>query len=202
MCSGEGGPLGVATIRLNWRPILQIDEPGRRGKSMAQRDFLTAEEKLLVPESEELLYSTPCNMRGRRDKDPNLTGKVVVTSKNVYLLKRPIKIFGAPGPLTKEVLAIAQITGIDQTFENYLTVKSYHVRITRAGNEDVLYGLGQASAQNLIDHIQGQMGKDSQAVPAVAPVDPIEQLTRLADLLERGLVTREEFEAKKIQLLG
>lgn len=173
-----------------------------RGNLLAQRDFLTDEEQRLVPESEEIVYSTNCSIRGRSDQDPNFTGRVVVTSKNVYLLKRKFKVFGKPDGLTKEVLAIAQITGIDQTFENYLTVKSHHVRMTRAGSEVVLYGLGQASAQNLVDHIQSQLGKDSSASSPAPAVDPIEQLTKLAALVEKGLVTPEEFEAKKRQLLS
>ena len=33
-------------------------------------------------------------------------------------------------------------------------------------------------------------------------IDPVEQLTKLAALLEKGLVTQEEFDKKKKELLG
>jgi hypothetical protein len=38
-------------------------------------------------------------------------------------------------------------------------------------------------------------------LPPPAP-DPVEQLERLADLLDRGLLSRDEFEHKKRELLG
>jgi hypothetical protein len=38
--------------------------------------------------------------------------------------------------------------------------------------------------------------------PAAAAPDPIEQLTQLADLKERGLLTDAEFNAQKAKLLG
>lgn len=43
---------------------------------------------------------------------------------------------------------------------------------------------------------------DAAAGEAAAAPDPVDQLTKLADLLEKGLLTREEFEREKKQLLG
>ena len=38
--------------------------------------------------------------------------------------------------------------------------------------------------------------------PAAAPADPAEQLTKLAELRDQGIITPEDFDAKKKQLLG
>jgi len=41
-----------------------------------------------------------------------------------------------------------------------------------------------------------------QYAPAPAAVDPIEQLQRLADLKNQGILTEEEFAAQKARILG
>jgi hypothetical protein len=167
---------------------------------MSQRDLLSPEEQQMIPSSEEILYTTKCSIRGRRKEDPNFVGCIVVTAKTVHLLKRQIAVFGNK-PLTKESMPISQITGVDQTFERYLTVQSHHVRITRANNEDVLYGLGEAAARKIVETINAQTSQSGSA-PSSASIDPIEQLTKLAALLEKGLVTQQEFDDKKRQLLS
>ena len=43
---------------------------------------------------------------------------------------------------------------------------------------------------------------DSQRRGRPHPSDPIDALTRLADLRDRGVLTDEEFEAQKARLLG
>ena len=156
----------------------------------------------MIPKSEEIVFSCDSSIKGRKSSDANFVGKVVVTGKNVYLLKRKFKAFGKPEPLTKESMPISQITGIDHTFEKYLTVKSHHVRITRANNEDVLYGLSEDNAIAIVENVQNQMNNASNsATQVIMSSDPIEQLTKLAALLEKGFITQEEFNKKKQELL-
>lgn len=171
--------------------------------TLPPRERLDSEVANLIPETEEIIYATGCSIRGRNSSDTNFVGTIVVTGNNVYLVKRKFKMFGKPDPLTKESMAINQITGLDQTFEKYLTVKSFHIRITRANNEDVLYGLSEESASKIIETINNQMNKSASSNNSVTitAIDPIEQLTKLATLLEKGLVTQEEFEKKKAELL-
>jgi hypothetical protein len=45
------------------------------------------------------------------------------------------------------------------------------------------------------------MSQPVQAIEAAAP-DPIEQLRRLGELRDAGIVTEEEFAAKKAEVLG
>jgi membrane protease subunit (stomatin/prohibitin family) len=61
--------------------------------------------------------------------------------------------------------------------------------------------LGQVLAQNLQ---QGLQGGAAQAAPAVAPVKPddiIATLEKLGELKAKGILTQEEFDAKKAELL-
>ena len=41
-----------------------------------------------------------------------------------------------------------------------------------------------------------------QAAPAAAAPDPIEQLTKLAELKDKGILTEEEFAAQKAKILA
>ena len=174
-----------------------------RLKSIPPRERLGEEVSNMIPQSEEIVHFAGCSIRGRNAKDTNFVGTIVITKKNVYLVKRKFKVFGKADPLTKETMSINQITGLDQTFESYLTVKSFHIRITRANNEDVLYGLTEANASEILEAINIQMNNQgsSNSPVTINAIDPVEQLTKLAALLEKGLVTQEEFDKKKKELL-
>jgi hypothetical protein len=167
-----------------------------RLKSIPPRERLGEEVSNMIPQSEEILFFTDC---GIRSKSSDMNGYVIVTRKSIYLIKWQLKFFGKPPPKTKEVMSIAQITGLDQTYESFATVKSHHVRITRANNEDILYRLSEANASEFINIVNSQNnGANNQGA---SKIDPVEQLTKLAALLEKGLITKEEFNKKKLELL-
>lgn len=183
---------------------IAIHSVEERLKVMPPRERLGEKASSMIPQSEEIIHFDECSIRGRNSKDGDYFGRIVITEKNIYLLKNKMKLFGQPEPLTKETMAISQVTGLDQTFESYLTIKSFHIRITRANNEDVLYGLTEASATEIINAINSQMNNQETSNKSVTvnAIDPIEQLTKLAALLEKGFVTQEEFDKKKKELLG
>lgn len=124
-CPKCGGELVV--------PNLDLHETQKDTRYLPEPEYAS-----MIPQSEDVKYSHNCSIRGKENRAANFVGKVVVTDKNVYLLKRRFKAFGSREPLTKESFSLSQITGLDQTYEKYLTVKSYHVRLTRANNEDEL----------------------------------------------------------------
>lgn len=82
----------------------------------------------------------------------------------------------------------------------------YNIRFFASGNEVAMKWVTKEGFQAFADLVRGRVGKklDSSApVPAVpAQGDPIEQLRRLGELRDAGVVTPEEFEAKKAQLLA
>jgi hypothetical protein len=58
----------------------------------------------------------------------------------------------------------------------------------------------QADFEKVRDHVQARLGqKDAGSLPHSAGM--AEELTKLADLVERGFLTKEEFDARKAALL-
>lgn len=58
----------------------------------------------------------------------------------------------------------------------------------------------QAAFEQLRDAVQAQMGKGQAPLPS--PQSHVGDLVQLADLLERGHITKEEFDASKARLLA
>ena len=64
--------------------------------------------------------------------------------------------------------------------------------------------LGQVLAQNLAQGLQGQQGTPAAPAPAaavVSPADVMATLEKLGELKSKGILTQEEFDAKKAELL-
>jgi hypothetical protein len=61
--------------------------------------------------------------------------------------------------------------------------------------------LGQVLAQNLQAGLQGNPAASAPAAPALKPDDIIATLEKLGDLKAKGILTAEEFDAKKAELL-
>jgi len=60
----------------------------------------------------------------------------------------------------------------------------------------------QAEKWSEQDKVQPGYMEPSQQAAAPAPADPYVELEKLGQLKEQGIVTQEEFDAKKKQLLG
>lgn len=86
------------------------------------------------------------------------------------------------------------------------------VRLTTAGGADSIERLAPittAEARVLADRILQEAHQRRAAsftqqppTPASSQPDPVEQLARLGELRDKGVVSSEEFEAKKAELLG
>ena len=70
----------------------------------------------------------------------------------------------------------------------------------------VIAGTAQAASGRVARRQQERWAgqEAAQAPPAGAPAtdDPVEQIARLAQLRDQGILTEDEFAAKKAQLLG
>ena len=60
----------------------------------------------------------------------------------------------------------------------------------------------QAEFEAVREHVENYIAARSGAPSAPAEGDPAEQIRKLAQLRDEGLVTEDEFQAKKTQLLG
>jgi hypothetical protein len=179
------------------KPSEQNESPREQLKSLDLDRF--------IPESEEIFCMVKCQIhKGKNgkidDKSKTHSGFALVTEKNIYFIKKPLQLFGNSAPYTKEVVPISHVTGLDQTHERWALSWSYHVQITRANNEDILRELSEETATQFVDAANAQIAKLGQK--NYNTIDPIEQLTKLGSLLEKGLITQEEFDLKKKELLA
>lgn len=74
-----------------------------------------------------------------------------------------------------------------------------------SGNKAEVTNVPKVDGKALVDDVRARIS-DAPAAPTAAPavpaVDPVEQLKKLAELRDAGVLTSEEFEAKKADLMG
>jgi hypothetical protein len=79
----------------------------------------------------------------------------------------------------------------------------HHITLTVAGNRSQMRWIKSGGAQELVEVIQERIGRATAAsAPAPVAVDIPAQIQQLAGLRDQGLLTPEEFEAKKVELLS
>ena len=61
----------------------------------------------------------------------------------------------------------------------------------------------EADYQDFVEYVEDRIGK-KESTPAAAPqaTDNLEELKKLKELLDMEAITKEEYEAKKKELLG
>jgi division protein CdvB (Snf7/Vps24/ESCRT-III family) len=81
------------------------------------------------------------------------------------------------------------------------------VPVEELSDEDLHGAMDELGVQSMemTDEDYAALGTEPGAAPAEAPAEEpsyLEELEKLADLRDRGIITDEEFQAKKGQLLG
>jgi hypothetical protein len=77
----------------------------------------------------------------------------------------------------------------------------HNVQVIAPGHQvEVKWIKNAAELANVVKTARERMGQP--AVPAKSETDPVEQLRKLGELRDAGIVTPEEFERKKEELLG
>ncbi|MDX1545599.1 MAG: PH domain-containing protein [Rhodothermales bacterium] len=73
------------------------------------------------------------------------------------------------------------------------------VRLFATGNQAELRKILDDSFEEFVRYVRSQIGKKEQVL---APADAVDQLAKLGELREKGVLTEEEFAAKKQELLA
>jgi hypothetical protein len=191
-------------VQIDSKIVVKTNELNSEQNESPREQLKSLDLDRFIPDSEEIFCMVKCAIgqgkNGKIDeKSKTHNGFAIVTEKNIYFIKKPLVLFGNP-QYTREVVPISQVTGLDQTHERWALKWSHHLKITRANNEDILWELNEETSSKFIDAANIQIAKLSQK--SYNSIDPIEQLTKLASLLEKGLLTQEEFDLKKKELLG
>ena len=96
------------------------------------------------------------------------------------------------------VLLVLRVDGPDGTFELRRKVTVSRVKVPRIGERVTVYYDPKDPSNFTFRH--GDLADDEQA-PAVA-ADPVDQIARLADMHERGMLSEDEFAQAKQRLLA
>jgi hypothetical protein len=77
------------------------------------------------------------------------------------------------------------------------------VELVRAGNTDRLYACDQAQAEKWVAAVRELVSKpQGSSTTIVNEVDPLDQLKKLKDLLDAGILSQAEFDAKKTDIMN
>lgn len=118
-------------------------------------------------------------------------------SRYMQAAARQTAAFGSPGMPHR--LALAKDDASDEL------IKAVSGNAPAPGANIMVAGQSLADMMAQAQAGMAQAGIDPMTVPGTAPAaqpDPVEQLTKLADLRDRGVLSDEEFAAQKAKILG
>ncbi|MBQ8210547.1 MAG: SHOCT domain-containing protein [Clostridia bacterium] len=116
--------------------------------------------------------------------------ELTVTDKRVYGKVQFGKRVDLPVDSVSATATIQLLKGVS------VSTSSGKISFLAIKNANEIY----STINNLL--IERQQKKESVVTKVEAKVDETEQLTKYKELLDKGVITQEEFDAKKKQLLG
>ena len=125
-------------------------------------------------------------------------GIVVLTTERLFFLERSMM-----GSESLEEFALSAIQALSVSKR----MGGERIEIAHSGTKAEITSMAHGQADSIVHAFhasQRQMGSSAPAAPearSTAP-DPIEQIEQLARLRDQGILTQEEFEAKKTDLLS
>jgi hypothetical protein len=141
-----------------------------------------------IPENEEILYVAEGISEKQLNKIP-----IVVTRRCVYMAQYGAGLLGGMEAVGIPVSKIGSVFTKGGGFMVNLFISEGTVQHS-VGN------VGKAHAQKIISLVtQAQAGQPS---PQAAPLSQADELAKFKKLLDDGVLTREEFDRKKAQILG
>lgn len=122
------------------------------------------------------------------------TGLVVLTDRRLLFVQDGVM------SKTSEDFPIAKISSVQ--WSSGMVMGS--IVIFASGNKSEIKNVSKDDGKEMVDKIRHRISApapSTSSTSAVASADPIEQLGKLGELRDAGVVTTEEFEAKKAELL-
>jgi len=126
-------------------------------------------------------------------------GVAILTDKHIHLLGRGI----LKGSGYNETTSLGKITGLSRKRE--LMYMGWTVSLSRASNVDNLLGVDKDDSELFVSTANSLISNfkpTDQTVLVNQISDPLDQLKKLKDLLDSGIISQEEFEDKRKTLLG
>jgi hypothetical protein len=165
----------------------QLDQFGIKIDFMT-RDLYT-KIAALIPDGEKILYALEGLSGSKRIP-------VIITAKNVYLMARA-GIFGAD----VASIPISRITSVTAKGGAFLgLLKNLYIAEGTVVHE--IEKVDAPMAEKAIAAINQAQAQAAAPASAVAPLSQADELAKFKKLLDDGVLTREEFDKKKAQILG
>ena len=139
---------------------------------------------------------------GSVGKTPYQIVAVVFTNERLLIAGRPNSLIGS--------FMEAGVKSIKIDKVNSIGVFGMNVRLDTLGDEDIALGSYapeirtklSAESQKIVDQYQSTHRPVGQTITNVIQKSPAEQIKEYKELMDSGIITPEDFEAKKKQLLG
>jgi hypothetical protein len=124
------------------------------------------------------------------------TGLVVLTDRRLLFFQEGLM------SKTSEDFPIDKVSSVQWSSGMVLGA----IVIFASGNKAEIKNVGKDDGKEIVDLIRHRLSAPQQpaapAAPAATAPDPYEQLRKLGDLLDAGILTQEEFEEKKASVLA
>lgn len=104
-----------------------------------------------------------------------------------------------------------KLTGYDLESFPYSNISSiemgknmmgHHIKLFASGNEISVKWIQTGNIEGFVELVRSRIGKSSSAPAEPSQASPVEQIRSLAELRDQGIITDEEFQAKKAELLS
>lgn len=165
---------------------------------------IKAAEKMLLPDEAVIsaLTSIVAELPSGNQIHPNThiknkeSGVVVLTNKRLFFVQSILGQGHSKEILLTDIQSIDQKNVIDIMMSSILRVQGITISFEMDGKKTQLSAFAEKINK---ERIQSTGARVSSANHSVGTLDDIE---KLADLMDKGIITAEEFEAKKKQILG
>jgi hypothetical protein len=159
-----------------------------------EKNIKRAEEQLRSDET--VLYLSPTNAivyTGKNKK--SLVGTIVITNQRVFLYSKVLF------SVTIESFNMTDLNSIEST-SNGLSGSKLKLH-TNTKTMEVLISYKSSIATKIIQLLDTTMNEaKNKNQSSIAPTDNIDQIKKLAELKDLGIISQEEFEKKKQDLLN
>ncbi len=125
-------------------------------------------------------------------------GVAILTNRHIHLLGRGI----LKGSGYNETTSLGHITGMSRKRE--LAYLGWTISVSRASNVDNLLGVDKHDSELFVsaaNKLIGSFAPAGQPVVVNQAIDPLDQLKKLKELLDAGVISQIEFDAKKQSLM-
>jgi hypothetical protein len=161
---------------------------------MANIEKLTNQAKELLEKDEQIIASVAGSYETKIGNSDTVRDAVLLaTSLRVFLYSK--KMFG----YESEVFPYSTISSIDVG----KGLLGHKVTLFAASNKACLKWIQQGDIDKFVNHVKSQIGKiDTANQQSQSSIDIVSQIKQLAELKEQGILTEDEFQAKKVELLA